>query len=83
MRHNKKCHVTKQSIMRHRQKVSRDLTKKSLIRTLININKSINKLKMEFKCLWLSNFYFSSGHLSNQTIMSMCVNIRYLQQHFP
>ena len=65
----KKCHVTKQ--------------KKSLVRTLKNINKSINKFKMAFKCLWLSNFYFSSGHLSNQTIVSMCANIRYLQQHFP
>ena len=65
----KKCHVTKQKI--------------SLVRTLMNINKSINKFKMAFKCLWLSNFYFSSGHLSNQTIVSMCANIRYLQQHFP
>ena len=65
----KKCHVTKQ--------------KKSLVRTLMNINKSINKFKMAFKRLWLSNFYFSSGHLSNQTIVSMCANIRYLQQHFP
>ena len=51
--------------------------------TLKNINKSINKFKMAFKYLWLSNFYFSSGHLSNQTIVSMCANIRYLQQHFP
>ena len=58
MRHNKKCHVTKQKITRK------------------NINKSINKLKMAFKCLWLSNFYFSSGHLFNQTILSMCANIR-------
>ena len=33
MRHNKKCHVTKQKITRK------------------NINKSINKLKMAFKCL--------------------------------
>ena len=65
MRHNKKCHVTKQNINRK------------------NINKSINKLNMAFKCLWLSNFYFSSGHLFNQTIVSMCANIRYLQQHFP
>ena len=40
MRHNKKCHVTKQKI------------------THKNINKSINKLKMAFKCLWLSNFDF-------------------------
>ena len=64
----KKCHVTKQ--------------KKSLVRALMNINKSIKKFKMAFKCLWLSNFYFSSGHLSNQTIVSICANIRYLQQHF-
>ena len=38
----------------------------------MNINKSIKKFKMAFKCLWLSNFYFSSGHLSNQNIVSMC-----------
>ena len=53
MRHNKKCHVTKQKI------------------THKYINKSINKLNMTFKCLWVSNFEYSRGHLFNQTIVSM------------
>ena len=59
--------------MRHNKKVSRDWTKKITCKNIImNINKSIKKFKMAFKC-----------HLSNQTIVSMCANIRYLQQQFP
>ena len=51
MRHNKKCHVTKQNFEKITHKY---------------INKSINKLNMTFKCLWVSNFEYSSVTFSTK-----------------